>query len=237
MVIAAVGGSGAGAQQAQPVPDPPAAAGPEKPPGGRYDYLAVRLAGGPSNVSGAKNVGTRAGTVTNQKDDDLIGGAGAALGFDWQKFGWPVRSEIEYNLDYRFDYNARPPLSSNAGNGLENNLRTHTLMLNAYYDIKNRTRWTPYVGVGVGLARNESEGIFTVLATGSKQTLTTVVNNLAWSVGTGVRYAWSERWSIEVGYRFVNLGKFKTGPFADGTAIQLDKYYKHDLFIGAVFHF
>jgi len=221
-----------GQVQAQPQP--------RSEPRGRFDYIAARLTGGPANISGGKNVGTRAGVVTKTKESDVSGGSGFAVGFDWQKFGWSVRSEIDYNLTYRFDYDARPALSTTTGFGLENNLRTHAFMVNAYYDIKNRTRWTPYLGVGVGLARNESNVKYTELAEipgKRQQNQSTVQNNLLWSAGLGVRYALTERWSVETGYRFMNFGKTKVGPLFDGTALEFDKYYIHQLMITANFHF
>jgi opacity protein-like surface antigen len=216
----------------------PSAAAPA--PRGRYDYLAVRLTGGPAAISDVKNVGTRAGVPTNTEDNDLVGAGGAAIGFDWQKFGWPIRTEFEYNLAFRFDYNARPPLNTNVGFGLENNLKSHAFMLNAYYDLRNQTRWTPYLALGVGLARNTSEGTFTELAQipGRRvQTREDTKNNLAYSGGLGVRYRWTESWIVEVGYRFMHLGKVKTGPFFDGTALEFDKYTKHDFLIGVAYAF
>ncbi|MSP89950.1 MAG: porin family protein [Alphaproteobacteria bacterium] len=225
------------AQQSAPASAAPAAA---PAPRSRYDYLAVRLTGGPAAISDVKNVGTRAGVPTNTEDNDLVGAGGAAIGFDWQKFGWPVRTELEYNLAFRFDYNARPPLSTNGGFGLENNLKSHAFMLNAYYDIRNKTRWTPYLAVGVGLARNTSEGTFSELAQipGRRiQTREDTKNNLAYFGGLGVRYGLSESWIVEAGYRFMYLGKAKTGPFFDGTSIELNKYTKHDFLIGMAYAF
>lgn len=215
-------------------------AAPEPPQRTRYDYIAIRGTGGPATVSDAKNVGTRAGTVTNKERSDIAGGGGAAIGFDWRKFGWPVRTELEYNLTFRFDYDTRPPLSTNVGFGLENNLKTHAFMLNAYYDIQNKTRWTPYFALGVGLARNTSEATFTELAEipgKRQQSREDTKNNLAFSGGLGVRYAWRENWSFEAGYRFMYLGKSRTGPFFDGTAIEFEKYTKHDFLIGVAYHF
>lgn len=219
---------------------PPAQAQPAPPVRGRYDYIAARGTGGLAKLSGGKNTGTLAGRVTNTGNDDIFGGGGLAIGFDWQKFGWPVRTEVEYNLTYRFDYDARPPLSSSVGFGLENNLRTHAFMVNAYYDIKNRTRWTPYIGVGIGMARKESNAKFSELAEipgKRQQNRSDVVSSLAWAAGLGVRYAWSERWTFEIGYRFMNFGKVETGPFFNGTALEFDKFYIHDLVLGAAFHF
>lgn len=223
------------AQQAAPSSTTQPAAG-----RARYDYIAIRGSGGPATVSDAKNVGTRAGTVTNVERSDIAGGGGAAIGFDWQKFGWSVRTELEYNLTFRFDYDSRPPLSSNPGFGFENNLKTHAFMLNAYYDIRNKTRWTPYLSLGVGLARNISEATLTELAEvpgKRQQNREDAKNSLALSGGIGARYALHERWSLEAGYRFLYLGKARTGPFFDGTAIEYGKYIKHDFLLGVAFHF
>jgi hypothetical protein len=35
----------------------------------------------------------------------------------------------------------------------------------------------------------------------------------------------------------MHLGKVKTGPFFDGTALEFDKYTKHDFLIGVAYAF
>ncbi len=106
----------------------------------------VRLEGGwshPEDLSGTSVPGIPSGTA--KRDDGYI--VGGAAGYKWG----PWRGEL--NLDY-----AEQDLSSGtnvyAGTtgsaSLKGNSSNLSFMLNGYYDINTGTRFTPYVGFGVG---------------------------------------------------------------------------------------
>lgn len=96
-------------------------------------------------------VAVRAGygwTKTDVKRGDLKDYApviGAAIGTNIDR---NVRVEAEYN--YRFE-------SDDKIKGAKAEMTAHTLMLNGYYDFHNSSKFTPYVGVGVGGAYWDAE--------------------------------------------------------------------------------
>ena len=65
-------------------------------------------------------------------------------------------------------------------------------MLNAYYDIDTGTKFTPYVGAGIGMARLKAKIDDETDFSKSKTTF-------AWQVGAGISYAMTENVSLDAG--------------------------------------
>ncbi|MEL7485778.1 MAG: outer membrane beta-barrel protein [Pseudomonadota bacterium] len=85
---------------------------------------------------------------------------GAALGF---RYPSGFRTELEYRyattpIDQIANFG--PPLISTTPEPSDESVRAHFLMSNVYYDFKNNTPVTPYVGVGVGGARVAADDQF-----------------------------------------------------------------------------
>jgi opacity protein-like surface antigen len=76
-------------------------------------------------------------------------------------------------------------------------LRTFTLMANAWYDFDMGNQFTPYVGGGVGYADNEIK--HGILANGT-------AGDFAWQLGAGVNYRINEGMAIGLGYRYLDAG-------------------------------
>lgn len=79
-------------------------------------------------------------------------------------------------------------------------LRTFTLMANAWYDFDMGNDFTPYIGGGVGYADNELK--HGLLANGSS-------GDFAWQLGAGVNYKISDGMSVGVGYRYLDAGEIE----------------------------
>jgi opacity protein-like surface antigen len=86
------------------------------------------------------------------------------------------------------------PLASASASG---ELRTFTLMANAWYDFDMGSNFTPYIGGGVGYADNELK--HGLLADGSG-------GDFAWQLGAGVNYKIGDKTSIGLGYRYLDAG-------------------------------
>lgn len=94
-------------------------------------------------------------------------------------------------------------------------IRSTALMLNGYYDFM-AGNGGPYLGLGVGWAQNRMGTMvqdfggfpnvvgFHTMLSGAKK------NNAAFALMAGVGIPISG-WTIDLGYRYVNLGKFETG--------------------------
>ena len=63
-----------------------------------------------------------------------------------------------------------------------------------------------YVQAGIGSARNETKSMKFTNATisGAKH------NDTAWQVGVGLGYALTKQWTIDVSYRFLDLGEARS---------------------------
>ena len=103
-----------------------------------------------------------------------------------------------------------------------------TVMANVYYDIVNYNGFTPYVGAGVGVSRNRLSDI-NLPATSTSGTKT----SFAYALHAGVSYDYSEALTIDASYRYIDLGKGKSGP----TTIDVDNLVAHDFRIGLRYRF
>jgi opacity protein-like surface antigen len=112
-----------------------------------------------------------------------------------------VRAEIEWN-----HWNdAKRTYFDNEDGGKERiRLQNHVLMLNGYYDFNTCTRWTPYVGAGVGVAMLKLTSNY-MWETG-KDKMSEKTYNVAWQIGAGVAYDLTKNVALDAGYRYINAG-------------------------------
>lgn len=132
-----------------------------------------------------------------------LGGA-LALGYDFNsQFGVPVRAEVEYAL------RGNSEKSWNYDNilDLKGAWNASTLFLNLYYDFRNSTAFTPYVGAGLGMAFNYAN--YTFSARGYNANFDDHRTTFAWNVGAGVAYDITDNFAVDLGYRYVNLGYYE----------------------------
>ncbi len=118
--------------------------------------------------------------------DDEVFGASFAYGI---KTG-PVRTELE--LNWHDD-------AEKKDDGDKIKVQNNSIMLNAYYDIDTGTKFTPYVGAGLGMAH---------LKLKSDDGFKKSSNEFAWQLGAGVSYAATDNVSVDLGYRYVDNGSF-----------------------------
>ncbi len=119
-------------------------------------------------------------------------------------------------------------------------------LVNAYADLGTWNRLTPFVGAGVGFAYNTISSFMDVntptggvyyAESGSKF-------NFAWALHAGVAYKVTPNFSVELAYRYLNLGKAETGTGqsfdgsnANGRPFTFDKLVSHDIMLGLRFNF
>lgn len=91
-------------------------------------------------------------------------------------------------------------------------VKTLAVLINAYYDFPAIAGFTPYVGGGVGLARNDI-GKSTITTTTGLPVATIdgdTSTHFAWQVGAGVSYAISTAVTLDIGYRYFDAGEGKS---------------------------
>ena len=125
---------------------------------------------------------------------------------------------------------------------LHTSLTTYTAMLNAYKDLGNYGGFVPYVGAGIGLAYNRLGDVY---FTGNPNLTNSIHGNndiaFAWSLMAGVGYQISDRAIIDVGYRYIDLGKIEsqrsdTGGFVN-PAVHFDDLTAHEIKVGLRYYF
>jgi opacity protein-like surface antigen len=113
-----------------------------------------------------------------------------------------------------------PSTSSQFADFYRGSLSSMVGMVNGYVDVGTWYGITPYVGGGVGVARNTLSGVTDTgfaypgngggfptggfLDDGSK-------TNFAWAVMAGLGFNVTQNLKLDLGYRYLNLGKFTSG--------------------------
>lgn len=135
------------------------------------------------NVTGLYVAGQAGGTFPDDKYDDS-GVYNLSVG--WQ-FHPLIRAEIEGG--YR-------NVDLDSVNGGQSNI--YTVMLNGYWDIKNDTRFTPYLGAGAGWAYENSNS-----AIGDSNSDAFAYQGIA-----GVSYAIDNNWALTAQYNYIDTTNF-----------------------------
>lgn len=136
-----------------------------------------------------------------------------AVGYDFSSISpVDIRLELEYmdkgKTTHNPDFNTLIDLVDvweyNLPSWFTNELNIESLMLNGYYDFKNKSKFTPYLSAGVGVTRikNKITDIDTNVTDKDSD------NQFSWSAGVGLAYAVSESFSLDLSYRYVDSGKF-----------------------------
>ena len=182
---------------------------------------------------------TNAGFLKVNNGKDSVFSLGFSFGYDWNKLlEVPVRSEIEYHYRVRMDFDSRDT-RSNGTPGYENDLHSHVVLFNIYYDWKFNPRFALYGGGGLGAAKNTSAVDRVNLITGTKTSRSDQELAIAWNVGIGtlLKIQTLSNWIFDFRYRYIDLGKFSSGPHVGNETISVRKYFSHDFVMGAVYQF
>lgn len=200
--------------------------------------------------------------------DSHVGSAWTAGGGIGMYFGRNLRGDITY--DHRFDADVRGTLAdaNSPMPGTRNfKFSSDVVLANLYYDFDMGGRITPYVGAGLGWARNKtSSGTVTPLtpcgcygsvdAGSNSHVAAALMAGLTWkitgrqtmvsggSTKDGPVYADSGRGLyLDAGYRFLYLGKAVTGPDRDdagniiGRDPSVEDLHAHEFRVGLRYDF
>jgi opacity protein-like surface antigen len=82
------------------------------------------------------------------------------------------------------------------------------ILLNAYYDFRTGTPWTPYLGGGLGFAVNQLTQTSTLSVGGAEAVVGQRSTDTAFAAAAmaGVSYDFSSFFAIDVNYRFLHVG-------------------------------
>lgn len=118
----------------------------------------------------------------------------------------------DFNGDQIFDSQGKPYKSLDFYNG---NISSVVVMANGYVDLGTWYGVTPFVGAGAGYAFHTMSGFNDVGAGGATGGFGVAPDkkstSFAWSAQAGLSYAVTPHLSLELAYRYMNLGSVKSG--------------------------
>lgn len=168
---------------------------------------------------------TQAGSVGKISGSPIIG---AGVGY---RFSGSLRG------DATFAYRGFYSLNEFEGDAFyQAEIKSMVFMVNGYYDF-TAVGVRPYIGAGIGWARNETERLSQDFGFGFANTFSgTTKDNAAFALMAGVSIPYSG-WKLDVGYRYIDLGKFGTGTVAAFgiTGGHTGKLSAHELTLGVRF--
>ena len=149
----------------------------------------------------------------------------AVVGWDFEP-GNPVgegRIELEYTRHSNPLDQVKFVQGSVDGGG---SVTADSLLVNFYGVVHDSSRWSPYVGVGIGAAR--------IKASGLKVTGQSLSNDsddvLAYQIGGGIDVELTKRLNLDIGYRYFSTVKPKFTE-SDGSKSEME-YISHSAVIG-----
>jgi opacity protein-like surface antigen len=135
-----------------------------------------------------------------------------------------------------------PTTNGGSVDPLHTSLKSYTLMVNGYKDLGNFGGFVPYVGAGIGAAYHKLDDVY---FTGNPALTNAIHGNndltFAWSLMAGVGYQISDRAIIDVGYRYIDMGKIESqrsdsGGFVN-PAVHFDDLTAHEIKVGLRYSF
>lgn len=140
------------------------------------------------------------------KESKSVAGLRLAYGLVFPMGENSLRAELEYGL------NGTQKMDKTLDEGnvqLKNRMKSQSLMANVYYDFNTGTRFTPYVGAGLGYAHLKNEVGIVDHEDNDNYSISKSKGNFAWNVSVGTSYKMDNNLSLDVSYRFTDYGKVK----------------------------
>ncbi|MDL2286485.1 outer membrane beta-barrel protein [Desulfococcaceae bacterium OttesenSCG-928-F15] len=185
-------------------------------------YIAPRFVYGIVDM-GQMQVVAPSGKFKMNDDTDSAYGGSFAVGYNFNpKFKVPMRAELEYSAFSKAEgkrtlRNADNAPTDTAWSKTKQDVGIQTLMVNFYYDEKTSTPLTPYLTAGVGIAildskatEDQFEPAFNIGHYARIHSPEETDVNFAWQVGLGLAYDFTPNFSMDIGYRYMDLGSAKT---------------------------
>ena len=167
-------------------------------------YASVKVS---SNQDKAKEMDTSArpgiGSFVKGSDNkDHVDGS-IAVGY---KFDADWRIELEYTFPSNAEYTSGSTAFPTSFN--HHKIRSQRFMINAYKDFAINDNFSIFGTLGVGVASLKSKGWQGVE---TRQYASNTSKTFAYSIGAGVTYTPVKEFNIDLGYRYVDMGKAESG--------------------------
>jgi len=153
-------------------------------------------------------------------------------------FNDTIRTELEYGINTRTRATDDTVWSMGTLVATDYAVKTsvQSLFANFYWDINNKSSWTPYVGFGLGAAKAKTRVSAQNSVIDFEQKLSDT--SFAWNAGAGVSFEMSPHTALEIGYRYANYGKASDAVANGGVAIVGEsKLSAHEALLGLRYKF
>ncbi|VVE27896.1 outer membrane protein [Pandoraea anhela] len=165
-------------------------------------YGAARLIGAFDKINSMELTSPRvSGMIAGPKAKARMTGS-LALGYQFGG-GWRAEGEYVFKRSGEFD-SYWAPFNANANRFKVSSQR---LMLNGYRDFDLGHGFSVYGTLGLGVAIISADGW---QGNPSRRFASRTQTNLTYSAGAGVSYAIDKRFTLDVGYRYVDMGNVET---------------------------
>lgn len=170
------------------------------------------------------------GEIKERSTDDYTAGLGVAAGKRWGN--WTLEGEFIYR--YRTDWDVVAPTPSiQTITNVFANVETNTLMLNLVRRGVLNRRWSWEVGAGAGLVRNTADAEYIERATPTQPQRTfddkKSKTDFSYTLLAGVTRELRGPWTLNVRYRYIDLGELKVGPFPQRPARLSADHRSHEI--------
>ncbi|KWA03805.1 outer membrane protein [Burkholderia territorii] len=166
-------------------------------------YATARVVGTFDNAANMELTSPRVTSRIGGPDGQSRVTGAFGLGYQFGN-GWRAEGEYTFKRSGNFvSYWA--PFDANAN---QFQVSSQRLMLNGYRDFDLGRGFSVYGTAGIGVAIVSADGWQT---NDSRQFASRTQTNFAYSAGAGVSYAINKRFTLDVGYRFVDMGNVESG--------------------------
>ena len=191
----------------------------------------ARIAGG---LLFSKNkVKTCASCVYEKPEDDLSYSGSIALGYEISK---NISAEILGQFSsLKYTYHDNNHIDSQK-------MRSFAIFKNFYLKCPMANGFTPYITSGVGYTFNHSNNM-KVTQNSNDDTVKShtipgrSLNSFAWNIGFGTIAKINNIFAIDVGYRYISMGKMAVKKGSNESIPDTLKVKTHDILLGLTYHF
>jgi opacity protein-like surface antigen len=176
-----------------------------------------------NQVDRVTNADPPPGVRGHELDNSWVFGLG--VGYKWE---W-LRSDLtlDYGSESGFTADSR-----RRQNVFSAKVDSVTGLLNVYGDFGTWYGLTPYIGAGIGLASLHATQFHVRSRNHGGRSGSDINTNFAWAYMAGLSYRVSENYSIDLGYRHVNMGDAITGIDANDSQLRFKKMSADEIRLG-----
>lgn len=166
-------------------------------------YVGLNISSNSQSIGDDQRVSPRQNALLRGSSAQTFTGGAISVGVAYPS---GFRTELEYSFPRSTEYTSFwTPFNANA-NVFQ--IRSQSLMLNAYKDFPLSSQWSANLMVGLGAAFVKARGWQGNPGRFLEENSQT---RLAASLGAGAEYAVSRDWRLGLGYRYTYLGRVESG--------------------------